>query len=321
MAGHSGQFYTLAAGHQSAKGTPQATPTYKLRITGGAVVPDQTIIDLPETDSSIQRSKSAKVGNSVAGAIEGMVRADEFGFLAYSHLGSTGVTGAGPYTHTAEASATSPWLTLFSAYDATALVDRYADCKITEFTMRGTGQQALTYSAGWMGLASLHGSTDAGPTPSAVDPLTYPDVTVTLGAATTDIVESFEVTSTRSAEVVYGDTGMSASEVGLGRWSVTGQMTLLFESDAKWRAWVTNSTSGTTPNATIFTEDLSIACVRAADNSVTLNMTAVELRRVGLEPDPGGNVLRMTYEFAAEPQPTIGDTFNVVCINNIATYP
>lgn len=49
-------------------------------------------------------------------------------------------------------------------------------------------------------------------------------------------------------------------------------------------------------------------------------MTAVELRAVGLEPDPAGNVLRMTYEFAAEPQSAIANTFNIVCDNNVASY-
>ena len=321
MAGHSGQFYTLAVGRQTSKGTAQTTPKFKLRTTGGAVIPDQTIIDLPETDSSIQRSKSAKVGHSIGGANEGMIRADEFGFLAYLHLGANNTTGAGPYTHTATAAAQQPYGTLYPAYDSTALVDRYVDCRITELVARGSGQQALTYSAGWMGLSSTHGETDPGsPAPSTLDPLTYPDVTVTLGGVTTDIVESWELNSTRNAEVIYGDTGMSASEVGTGRWSVTGSLVVLFETDAKHRAWITNSTSGTSPSATIFNEALTILCQRSASNSVQFTMSAVELRRVALAPDPSGNSLRFTYEFAAQPQATIANTLSIVSINSTATY-
>jgi hypothetical protein len=321
MAGHSGQFYTLAVGRQSAKGTPQTTPASKLRITGGAVVPQPTIIDLPETDSSIQRSKSAKVGQQIGGAIEGFWRSDEMGLLSYVHLGATSPTGAGPYEHTATAAAAQPYLTLYSAYDSTALVDRYVDCRITEFTLRGTGGQALTYSAGFMGLTATYGETDPVLSPSSVDPLTYPDVTVTLDSVTTDIVEAFEVTSTRNAEVIFGDTGMAASEVGTGRWSVTGQLTILFESDAKHRDWLANADAGTTTSPVIYTEDLAIVASRnASDDEVAINMTAVELREVGMEPDPAGNVLRFTYAFSAEPQAAIADTFNIICKNNTATY-
>lgn len=321
MAGHSGQFFTLAVGRQSAKGTPQTTPAFKLRTTGGAVVPAPIIIDLPETDSSIQRSKSAKVGQSIGGAHEGFIRSDEIGFLAYLHLGASSPTGAGPYTHTATAATQLPYATIYPAYDSTALVDRYVDCRLTELVIRGSGQQALTYSAGWTGLNSTYGETDPVLSPSSVDPLTYPDVTVTLNSVTTDIVESFEITSTRNAEAIYGDTGMDASEVGLGRWSVTGQLTILFESDAKHRAWLSNSAAGTTTSPVIYTEDLSVLCERSAsDDSVEISMTAVELREVGMEPDPGGNSLRFTYSFSAEPQATIANTFNIVTKNNVATY-
>jgi hypothetical protein len=321
MTAHSGQFYTLAAGVQSAKGTPQATPAFKLRITGGAVLPDPTVIDLPETDGSIQRSKSAKVGQAISGAIEGMWRSDEIGWLARAHLGTSGDSGAGPYTHTATAATQLPYLTLFSAYDTTALVDRYSDCRLTELTLRGQGQQALSYSAGFMGLIALMGSTDPVLTPSANDPLVYPHVTVTLGGATTDIVEAFEVTSSRAMEVIYGDTGMAASDVAGGRWGVTGQLTILFESDAKHRAWLTNNTSGTATSPVLYTEALTIlAEASATDDSVSMAMTAVELRKVGMEPDPSGGALRFTYEFSAEPQATIANTFSIVTKNNVTTY-
>jgi hypothetical protein len=320
MSGHTGQFFTLAAGIQSAKGTPQATPKVKLRITGGAVLPDPTIIDLPETDSSFQRSKSAKVGQSIGGAIEGFWRTDEIAFLAYAHLGALATSGAGPYDHLATAAAQTKYLTLFPAYDATAQVDRYSDCKITELTLRGSGQQALSYSAGFMGLVALMGSTDPVLTPSDLDPLVYPHVTVTLGGSTTDIVEAFELTSSRNMEVIYGDTGMAGSDVTGGRWGVTGQLTILFESDAKHRAWLTNATNGTASSPIIYTEALSILASAAADDQVTVDMTAVELRRVGMEPDPSGNALRFTYEFSAQPQPDAADTFSIAVSNNVVSY-
>jgi len=320
VAPHSGQFYTLGIGRQSAKGTPQTTPKFKLRLTGGIVQPELQIIDLPETDSSIQRSKSAKVGQTIAGAIEGMVRSDELSFLAYAALGATGVSGAGPFTHTATASPTPPYFTLYSAYDATALVDRYIDCRVPELTVRGGSGQALGYSASFLGTTASFGETDPGsPSPSAVDPLTYPDVLVTLGGVTTDIVTGFELTSAKGGFPIQGDTGFVVSDIALGRWAVTGFLDILFETDAKWRALYTNSPSGTTTSNTIFTEALTIAAIRDASNEVSMVMTAVELRRIGLAPNPNGEPLSMRYEFAAQPQTAIANTLSIVSKNSVAT--
>ncbi|MBA2642656.1 MAG: hypothetical protein H0U82_07010 [Actinobacteria bacterium] len=321
MAGHSGQFYILGIGRQTVKGTPQTTNKFRMRLTGGAVVPDVQVLDLPETDSSIQRSRAVKGGQLLGGAIEGFIRSDEISFLAYGALGASAVTGAGPYTHTATAAAAPPYFTLYSVYDSTALVDQYIDCRIPELTIRGGGGQALGYSAGFQGMTTVHGATDPGtPVPSAVEPLVYPNVTVTLaGSAVADIVESFEVTSSKNVAVVQGDTGVAPSAVELGRWSVTGTMTILFETDAKWRLWTTGSTSGTTASTSLSTEALTITATRSASDEVSMVMTLVELRQIGLTPDPSGEPLRMTYAFSAQPQATIANTFSVVSKNNIST--
>lgn len=319
MAAHSGQFYTLSLNRQTTKGTPNTTLGNKLKLTGGGVRPVPTIIDLAETDSSIQRSKSVKVGQLVEGTFEGYVRSDDFSQLAYGALGANSTTGSNPYTHAATASNSAPYYTVYPAYDSTALVDRYVDCRFTELSMSGGAGQALSYSATLMGTTATHGETDPVGAPSTDDPLVYPDVTVTLGGVTTDIVESFTVTSTKNAEVIQGDTGMAASDVALGRWSVTGSLTILFETDQKHRAWLTNSTSGTTTSNAIYTEALSIVASAGASDSVTWTMTAVELLEVQLEPDPSGNPLRFTYVWAAQPQATIANTLTVSTVNTTAT--
>jgi hypothetical protein len=319
MAGHSGQFYALDIGKQSAKGTPQTTPKFKLRITEGSARPTPNILDLPETDNSIQRSRAVKVGQLVTLAWGGFVRSDEIGFLALGALGADAV--AGSFTHTATAAAAPPYFTLYPSYDTTALVDRYVDCRLGMLTMRGGANQALTYSCSGAGLTATYGETQPVLAQSTVNPLTYPAVTVTLGGATTDIVESFEVVSEKNLSVIQGDTGMSASEVQPGRWGVTGTMTILFETDAKYRAWLSGTTSGTTTSQTMFTEALTItASVNATTDEVSMIMTAVELREVQLEPDPSGEALRFQYVFSAQPQATIANTFSIVSKNSIATY-
>jgi hypothetical protein len=294
----------------------------RMRLTGGAVVPDVQILDLPETDSSIQRSRAVKVGQLIGGTIEGFVRSDELAFLAYGALGANNTTGASPFTHTATAAAAAPYFTLVPVYDSTALVDQYVDCRITDLVIRGAGGQAITYAATFAGITATFGFTDpATPAPSAVEPLVYPNVTVTLGGATTDIVESFELTSSKNVAIVQGDTGMAPSAVELGRWGVTGTMTVLFETDAKWRLWTTGLTSGTTTSQTLATEALTITASRnATSDEVSMVMTNVELRQIGLAPDPGGDPLRFTYEFSAQPQTAIANTLSIISKNLVATY-
>jgi len=319
MAGHAGNFFTAAIGKQSAKGTPQTTPKFKLRVTGGVVVPDPQVIDLPETDSSIQRSRAVKVGSQVAGAIEGFIRSDEYAFLAYLHMGAVSTSGAGPYTHTITAAAQLQYATLYNAFDTTALVSRMADCRVTELSASGGAGQALSYAAAVLGLVGLEGETDPVLAVSTVEPLVYPHVTVTYAGATTDIVAGFTLRSTRAAQVIQGDTGMAASAIETGRWAVDGTLRVLFETDAIWRNWLTDSGSGTTHSQALATEALNIIATRSSSDEVSWDVDAAEIRKVTLVPDPSGNPLFYDIEWSAKPDATIANTLSIVAKNSVAS--
>lgn len=321
MAGHAGNFFTAAIGRQSAKGTPQTTPKFKLRVTGDIVEPNVNILDLPETDSSIQRSKAIKVGELIEGQLSGFVRADEFGFLSYLHMGAVATTGSSPYTHTVTAAAQLPYATIYNAFDSTALVSRMADCRIPRLEMSGGSAQALRYSARVLGLVGLEGQSDPVLAASTFEPLVYPHVTVTYDAVTTDIVESFTIVSERAAEVIQGDTGMTASDTVTGRWGVTGTLRVLFETDAIWRDYLTGTTSGTTHSQTINTVALNILASRSATaDEVSWDFDLAEIRRVRLVPDPTGRPLFYDIDWSAFPDPTIANTATIVAKNTTSAY-
>lgn len=320
MAGHAGNFFTAAIGLQSAKGTAQTTPKFKLRVTGDIVAPDVQILDLPETDSSIQRSKAIKVGSRITGNLTGFLRSDEFSFLAYLHMGAVNTTGTDPYTHTITAATALPYATLYNAFDTTALVERMIDNRVGELRVTGGAGQALTYSAAVFGLVGLEGETDPVLTASAFEPLVYPHVTVTYNSVTTDIVESFTLVSTRATTVIQGDTGMDASDSVTGRWGVTGTLRVLFETDAIWRDYLTGTTSGTTHSQTLNTVPLNITASRSATaDEVSFDMDSAEIRKVTLVPDPSGNPLFYDIEWSAFPDPTIANTLSIVAKNTTAT--
>jgi hypothetical protein len=320
VAGHAGNFFTAAIGRQSAKGTPQTTPKFKLRVTGDIVAPNVQILDLPETDSSIQRSKAIKVGETIEGSLSGFVRADEFSFLAYLHMGAVSTSGANPYTHTITAAAQLPYATIYNAFDSTALVYRMIDNRVSELSVAGGSGRALSYAARVFGLAGLEGETDPVLTPSAFEPLVYPHVTVTYNSVATDIVEAFTIQSTRAASVIQGDTGMTASDSVTGRWGVTGTLRVLFETDAIWRDYLTGSTSGTTHSQTINTVPLNIVASRSATaDEVSFDANQAEIRNVRLVPDPSGNPLFYDIDWSAFPDPTIANTLEIVAKNTTAS--
>ena len=319
MTGIAGNFYVLRAGKQTAKGTAQVVPTQTLKLTGGAALPTQGILDLPETDSSRQRSPAVKIDYRVGGAISGLVRSAEFASLAYWHLGANADTGANPYTHTATSAGAAPYETLYSVLNTSTIIDQYVDCRIPQLTMRGQVGAAIEYDATFAGITAAFGATDpATPATSTATPLVYPTTTVTLGGATTDIVQSFSVTSDNGGDFVFGDTQMGAYDYVYGRWGVTGTLNILLENDQKWRALFTGSTSGTAVSTTgaLFTEALTITCTNnATSDQVQWVMTLVELRNVGWAPDPSGAPLYFTYEFSAQPQATIANTLSIITKN------
>lgn len=321
MTGVAGNAYTLAVGKQSAKGTPQTTPTYKLKLTGGDVAPARTIIQLAETDANRQAGPSVVVGSSVAGTTSHYLRPDDFGLIAYATMGANADSGTGPnYTHTATSAAAAPYLTLYKALNVSTLVDQYVDCRISSLAVSGSAGGALTYSPTWEGLSAVLGATD--PVLAAVTqaPLVYPQVTVTKGGATPGTVDSFDLTIANGGGMVQGDSGLANIDYVFGIFSVSGTITLLFQTDADYRAFHTGTTSGTALTATVFTEALTITAMVNANLSVSFVMAAVEYTAYPLAPDVGGAPLKVAMAFRTQRQTAIANNLSIVTKNAVATY-
>lgn len=321
MTGVAGNFYVCRMGKQTAKGAAQVVPTQTLKLTSGLPMPQQGVLDLPETDSSRQRSPAVKISYQVGGQISGLVRSAEFASIAYWHLGANADSGVNPYTHTATSAGAAPYETIYTVLNTNTIIDQYVDCRIPQLTIRGAVGGAIEYDASFAGITATFGATDpAVPAASTATPQVYPNVTVTLGGATTDIVQSFTVTSDNGGGFVFGDSQMGAYDYVLGRWGVTGTLTILLENDAKWRSLFTNASGGTAVSTTgaLFTEALTITCANNATNDqVQMVMTLVELRNIGWAPDPSGAPLYFTYEFSAQPQTAIANTYSIITKNAV----
>lgn len=321
MTGVAGNAYTLAMGKQSAKGTPQTTPTYKMRLTGGDVSAVPTVIQLAETDASRQAGTSVKTGGAVTGSTTHYLRPDEFGLLAYLVMGANADSGAGPnYTHTATPSSAAPYATLYKAINVSTLVDQYVDCRVSSLTVSGQAGGALTVAPTWEGLSAVFGATDPVLTPVTTSPLVYPQVIVTKGGATPGTIDSFDLTISNNGQMVAGDSGYANIDYVFGQFAVSGTISTLFASDADYRAFNTGTTSGTAFTATMFSEALTITATVNANLSVQFVMTAVEYTSYPLAPNTDGSPLRVAMAFRTVRQAAIASNLTIITKNQVVSY-
>jgi hypothetical protein len=321
MAAISGNVWTLAVGKQTAKGTPQATPTYKLKATGGDIAPSRGTIQLAETDASRQQGQTVVVEAHVEGSPEHYVRPSDFGLLAYGLLGANADSGTGPnYTHTATPANSGPYFTLFKAIGGSVLVDQYIDCRVTGLTLRGGAGQALTCSVTWYGLNATFGATDPVLAVVTEAPFVYPEVTVTKGGSAPGTVESFELTIANNGVALHGDKQINPYEYVWGELAVSGSITYLFQTDADYRSFHTGTSSGTAFSTTLFTESLSIKAAKSVNLSVEAVLAGVAYTAYPVPGSPGGDPIRVAATFNSQPQTAIADYISLITKNTVATY-
>lgn len=314
-----GNAVTVALGKQTAKGTPQTTPQYKLKLTGGGIDPVRDLLTLAETDATRQAGAQVVVGSHVEGTTEHYLRPTEFASIAYWALGANADSGSTNYTHTATAASSGPYITMYDATNVSTLVNQYTDLRVNTLTVRGGAGQALTYSVAWTGLGATLGATDPVLAATTETPLVYPNVTCTKGGATPGTIDSFELTIDQNASYIQGDSGLAAVDSVWGIFAVSGSLSLLFTDDQNYRAFHTGSTSGTQLSTTVFNESLTILAQINANLSVSFVMTQVEYTAYPVPINVDGSPIRVAATFRAKPQAVIANTLSVITKNQTAT--
>lgn len=322
MAPTAGNAWVLSTGIQSAQGTPNTAGHMKQRYTGGGGPKGvRNMLTLAETDSARIASDPVVVGLRAEGDSEHYLRPDEFHRDAHLLLGQTSTTGSTTYTHTATptASGTAPFATLIRSLNTTTLVDQIVDCQISSMTIRGGAEQAITYTKNWFGQTPTFGATDTALTASSSVPYVYPEVTVTKNSVTTDIVQSFELTINQNRTGVVGDNGLAISAVVAGQLEVTGNLAILFQSDADWRAFQTGTTNGTTPGTVLFVQPLTILLSRDANTSVSLQLANVIATAYDPPMNTDGAPISVGLDFRSQRSATVANYITIVTKNQIAT--
>jgi len=317
-----GNAWTLFVGKQASKGTANVATGRKLRYTGGfGPTGVRNTINLAETDALRQQGDPIVVGFSVAGSSEHYIRVDEFHSIAELFMGSNATTGATNYIHTASSTASGStfYATLVRALNVSTLVEQMVDCQISSMTVRGGAEQVLSMSLEWVGLSYAEGATDSAVTVVTSAPATYPQVTVTLGGVTTDIVDSFEITMTQNRQAILGDTGTVASQLVAGQYAISGSLSILFESDAFWREFMTGTTGGTTATTTIASKTLNILAQETANRSVAFDMDGIFATALEVPGNTDGAPIRQNFSFSSARQATLAGVLEIVTKNQTAT--
>jgi Phage tail tube protein len=305
----SGNTRLIYAGKQSAKGTPQTTPTEVFELSGdGALNPNREIITLPETDASSQRADSVVVGASPGGTWTGWLRATQFDLLSEGVMGSI----SGTTTKTAVPTQALPYYTMFDVIPG-VMCTQYNDVRIGSLSLSGESLQGIQYSVEAMALSAILGATNPA-TPALPTDLkySYPLVTVTIGGAHPGTHDAFSITVNRNVTLLRGDMGLAAYDSWAGEFDVSGTFRKIYETDADYRKIHGGAAAATTLTTTIFTESLSLLIAESGTKSVEFVSSGIEYRSIAVPVNVDGSPILQTLEFDTVRQATWLNNLSIV---------
>jgi hypothetical protein len=310
----------IYAAIQSAKGSPAANPTHCFRLNGdGAIDPNRSIIQLPETDASSQRPVSQVVGAEPSGGWQGWLRPSEFAFLGRAIMGANADSGAGPFVHTATPVAAIPYLTLWDVIPGVQCT-RFDDGRLSQLGCSGQSLAGVQYSAQAIALSATLGVTE--PTlpaaPATDQAMSYPMVTVSLAAAHPGTVDQFTLLINRNVTLLRGDNGLGAYDSVVGLFDVTGTFSKIYTSDADYRRFHGGSSGATALTTTIYAEAFDLLIAIDATHSVDFTSTGIEYSEVRVPVNVDGTPIIETASFNTQRQPTWANNLTIVTKNGLA---
>lgn len=311
----------LAAGRQSAVGTPAAAAKHMWGFAGGNVQPERVFESLQETDSDRDPGASYVSRVGVAGTPEIYVRDASVDFWLAAALGAVADSGTTNFTHQITPSNTLPSLTVWRMLGG-LLWERFTDVMVNELVIRAEAGQPLMVAVDLIGITPDRLTTDPSTGWSGVSiesgtVMTYNDATVTLGGTGSTRVSGFELTITNNVQgrqvddVKYGDLVPGQREVSLSFDYLQPANNL--DEHNKFHY---GSISGTTVSSALYTTDLVFSFDKGANNQVLLDINSFAYEEFPLEPQPDGSAV--TVAVRGRGQRTAGDMLTATVKNQKA---
>lgn len=300
----------IYAGKQTAKGTPNLTPTVVFPLSGdGALDPNREIITLPETDNNTQRSDSVVVGASPAGGWTGWLRTSQMQMLSEGIMGSIATAPVG--THTATPTKALPYYTMFDVIPGVQ-VTRYDDARFSSLGLSGESLQGIQYSVGAVALSALLNAVE--PTLALPTDLkhSYPLIKVKIGGVQPKTHDAFEITVNRNVTILRGDGGLAAFDSHAGLFEVSGTLRKIYQNDDDYNRIHGGSATATVLTTTIFAESLSILSEESATLSVEFLSSGIEYTAIAVPVSVDGSPILQTLTFNTRRQATWSNNLSII---------
>lgn len=296
-------------GKQTAKGTPQTTPTEVYPLSAdGALDPNRTIIQLPETDANSQRADSVVVGASPAGGWTGWLRAKQFKQLAEAIMGAT----AGTPTATATPTKTLPYYTIFDVIPGVQCT-QYNDVRLAQMVVQSQADQGTSYQVSAVALSAVLNATEP-VTPALPTDTKYSHsyLTTTVGGSAPGTHDSVQITINRNVTVLKGDQGLANFDSAPGLFEVTGEFRRIYTNDDDYNKVEGGSAGATALTRTVFSETLSILYFEDATHSVEFVSSAIEYTDITVPINIDGAPVLNTLQFNSKRQATWANNLSII---------
>lgn len=298
----------IYAAKQSAKGTPNTTPTEVFPLSGDAALnPNRAIIQLPETDASSQRSNSVVVGSSPGGGWSGWLRAKQFKMIAEGIMGTT----AGTPTATATPSKVLPYYTMFDVIPGVQCT-QYNDVRFGSLTVGSEALQGTQYSVEAVALSALLNAAE--PTLALPTDTKYSHsyLTTTVGGAAPGTHDAVSITINRNVTLLRGDMGLAIYDSWPGLFEVTGTFRRVYTVDDDYNKVQGGSAGATALTRTVFAETLSILYAEDGTHSVEFISTGIEYTEITVPVNVDGSPILETLTFNTQRQATWANNLTIV---------
>lgn len=298
----------IYAAKQTAKGTPNTTPTEVFPLSGdGAMNPNRAIIQLPETDASSQRSDSVVVGSSPGGTWTGWLRAKQFKMLAEGIMGAT----AGTPTATATPTKVLPYYTIFDVIPGVQCT-QYNDVRFSSLQIGSTSLQGATYSLEAVALSAILNAAEPSLALPTDTKYSHSYLTVTVGGSAPGTHDSVQITINRNVSLLRGDLGLAIYDSHPGLFEVTGQFSRIYTNDDDYNKVHGGSAGATTLTRTVFAETLSVLYAEDATHSIELVSSGIEYTEITEPVNVDGSPIVETLVFNTKRQATWANNLTII---------
>lgn len=293
---------------QTAKGTPNTTPTEVFPLSAdGALDPNRTIIQLPETDANSQRSDSVVVGASPGGGWTGWLRAKQFKMLAEGIMGAT----AGTPTATATPTKAMPYYTIFDVIPGVQCT-QYNDVRLAQLVVQSQADQGTSYQVTAVALSAILNAAEPSLALPTDTKYSHSYLTTTVGGSAPGTHDSVQITINRNVTVLKGDQGLNNFDSHPGIFEVTGEFRRIYTNDDDYNKVEGGGAAATTLTRTVFSESLSILYAEDATHSVEFVSSAIEYTDITVPVNIDGAPVLNTLQFNTKRQATWANNLSII---------